>query len=37
MPVNQTATLPGSVFSRGNVAGSFNNTAFHFFAFNVRF
>ena len=37
MPVNQTATSPGSVFSRGNVVGSFNNSAFHFFAFNVRF
>ena len=37
MPVNQVAALPGPVVSRGNVVGSFNNTAFHFFAFNVRF
>ena len=37
LPVTQTATLPGSVFSRGNVIGGFNNTAFHFFAVNVRF
>lgn len=37
MPVNQNAALPGPLVSRGNVVGSFNNTAFHFFAFNVRF
>jgi len=37
MPVNQIAALPGPLVSRGNVVGSYNNTAFHFFAFNVRF
>ena len=37
MPVNQTAALPGPLVSRGSVVGGFNNTAFHFFAFNVRF
>ena len=37
MPVNQVAALPGPVVSRGNVVGSFNNTVFYFFAFNVRF
>ena len=37
MPVNQSAALPGPLVSRGNVVGSFNNTAFHWFSFNVRF
>jgi long-chain fatty acid transport protein len=36
LPVTQTPMLPGSVLSRGTVSGSFNNTAFHFFAVNVR-
>ena len=37
LPVHNNALLPGPVASRGNVAGSFNNTTLHFFAFNVRF
>lgn len=37
MPVNQQAVLPGPVASRGTVAGSFNNSAIHFFSANVRF
>jgi long-chain fatty acid transport protein len=37
MPVNQTARVQDPLVSRGNVVGSYNNTAFHFFAFNVRF
>jgi long-chain fatty acid transport protein len=37
MPVTQKAVLPNSPVSRGNVIGSYNNVALHFFAFNVHF
>jgi len=37
LPVKQTPRLPGSAVSRGSVVGGFNNTALHFFAFNVRY
>jgi hypothetical protein len=37
LPVKQTPRLPGSAVSRGTVVGGFNNTALHFFAFNVRY
>jgi long-chain fatty acid transport protein len=37
LSVKQTPILPGSAVSRGTVVGGFNNTALHFFSFNVRF